>query len=163
MGVQNSSGRALDGLDALTAGLGGGSIVAGGLVAAIDSAAPIAHGPWLAAYLVLVCGVSQLILGFGQIALRGAHPSRRTRRAQLALWNLGNLAVAGGVLAGSAALVTIGSLMLLVGLARFAAGAGLGRRGARACALAYHAVVVGLAVSVIIGSALAGAAPGGGV
>jgi hypothetical protein len=144
-------------------GLGGGSIVAGGLVAAIDSAAPMAHGSWLAAYLVLVCGVSQLILSFGQIALRGVRPPRHTRRTQIALWNLGNLAVARGVLAGSAAPVTAGSLMLLVALAHFSARAGLGGRGTRARAVAYQAVVVGLAVSVIIGSALAGAAPRGGV
>lgn len=32
-------------------------IVAGGVVAAINSAAPFAHGSWLAAYLVLVGGV----------------------------------------------------------------------------------------------------------
>ena len=35
-------------------------IVAGGLVAAVDGAAPFAHGSWLAAYLVLVGGVAQL-------------------------------------------------------------------------------------------------------
>jgi hypothetical protein len=37
------------------------------------------------AYRVLVCGVSQLIPTFGQIALRGARPPRC---AQIALCNL---------------------------------------------------------------------------
>jgi hypothetical protein len=51
-------------------------IVAGGAVAAVNSAAPFGHGSWLAAYLVLVAGVSQVVLGAGRLALR-APPLRR--------------------------------------------------------------------------------------
>jgi len=45
-------------------------IVAGGAVAAVNSAAPFGHGSWLAAYLVLVGGVSQGVLGAGRLGLR---------------------------------------------------------------------------------------------
>ena len=135
------------------------SIVLGGLVAAINSATPFDHGSWLAAYLVLVAGVSQLVLGIGSLALLANRPSPATTRMQLGLWNLGNVAVAGGVFAGAPAVVVAGSAALLVALASFAISVGRGRRDARGWVLAYHANVIALAVSVGIGCALAGATP----
>ena len=77
-------------------GSAGVLIVAGGAVAAANSAPPFGHGSWLAAYLVLVGGVSQVLLGAGRLALRAPRPSRAVRRAQLVLWNLGSLAVPPG-------------------------------------------------------------------
>ena len=74
----------------------GAMIVVGGLVAAINSAAPFAHGSWLAAYLVLVGGVAQLLLGVGCLGLPAPRLSARLRRTQLGLWNVGNAAVASG-------------------------------------------------------------------
>jgi hypothetical protein len=44
-------------------------IVAGGIVAAVDSAAPFARGAWLAAYLVLVGGAAQFALATGLVAV----------------------------------------------------------------------------------------------
>jgi hypothetical protein len=76
------------------------------------------------------------------------------------LWNLGSLAVPAGVLADASPLVTVGSFALLRALALFAAGASGVRREVRGRALAYLAIVVGLAVSVVVGSALADAVPG---
>jgi hypothetical protein len=81
-------------------------IVAGGAVAAVNSAAPFGHGSWLAAYLVLVGGVSQVVLGAGRLALRAPRPTPALLRAQLVLWNLGSLAVPAGVLADAPTLVT---------------------------------------------------------
>jgi hypothetical protein len=135
-------------------------IVAGGVVAAVNSAAPFSHGSWLAAYLVLVGGVSQVLLGFGRLALRAPRPSRALRWTQLVLWNLGSLAVPAGVLADASTLVTVGSVALLWALALFAAGARGVRREVRARAVVYLAIVVGLAASVVVGSALADAVPG---
>ena len=148
----------LDRSSATFALLGGALVVAGGLVAAINSATPFAHGSWLAAYLVLVAGVSQVLLGVGRLALLVREPPRRLIRAQLLLWNAGSVAVPAGVLADAALPVTAGSAALLAALACFAAGV----RGVplRAGAVAYHALIVALAGSVIVGSALAGAAPG---
>jgi hypothetical protein len=141
------------------AALGGGAIVAGGLVAAVNAAAPFGHGSWLSAYLVLVAGVSQLVLGVGARALAVDRPPVTTRRVQLALWNLGNLAVAAGVLADAPVAVAAGSGVLLVALGSFALCVGRGRGGARRWVMAYHATVAILVISVGIGCALAGTIP----
>ena len=135
-------------------------IVAGGAVAAVNSAAPFGHGSWLAAFLVLVGGVSQGVLGAGRLALQAPPLSRARPPAQLALWNVGSLAVPGGVLWDAPMLVTAGSVALLCALALFAADARERGRAVRGRAVVYLAIVVGLAVSIVIGSALADAAPG---
>jgi hypothetical protein len=135
-------------------------IVAGGAVAAVNSAAPFRHGSWLAAYLVLVGGVSQIVLSTGQVVLGARRLTRAVSPAQLVLWNLGSLAVPAGVLADWAWLVTAGSVALLAALALFAIGAGGMRPNARRHSALYLAIVVGLTVSVVVGSALADAAPG---
>ena len=141
------------------AALGGAAIVAGGLVAAVNSAAPFAHGSWLAAYLVLVAGVSQLVLGIGVQALPVHQRASTTRRVQLGFWNVGNLAVVAGVLADAPLAVAAGSGVLLVALGSFALCVGRGRRRARRWVVAYHATVAILAVSVGIGCALAATMP----
>ena len=135
-------------------------IVAGGAVAAVNSAAPFGHGSWLAAYLVLVGGVSQGVLGAGRLALHAPRPTPALLRAQLVLWNLGSLAVAAGVLADVSPVVTVGSVALLWALALFATGARAVRREVRVRAVVYLAIIVGLAASVVVGSALADAIPG---
>ena len=135
-------------------------IVAGGAVAAVNSAAPFGHGSWLAAYLVLVGGVSQGVLGAGRLALQAPALTRPRPPAQLALWNIGSLAVPAGVLWDAPMLVTAGSVALLCALALFAAEARGRRREVRGRVVIYLAIVAGLAVSVVIGSALADAAPG---
>lgn len=154
MTVQTSEGRLLFAM------LGAVMIVGGGLVAAINSAAPFDHGSWLAAYLVLVAGVSQILLGLGHLLLPVSPPSTRLLRLQLTCWNAGNVAVAGGVLAGTTAVVIVGSAVLLVALGGFAAGAGWAWSAARGRLVAYHAFGLMLAVSVFVGAALAGANPG---
>lgn len=141
------------------AAFGTGSIIAGGLVAAANSAAPFPHGSWLAAYLVLVCGVAQVVLGVGALPLLASPADARARWSQLALWNTGNLAVAAGVLLTASALVAVGSAGLIVALASCAIVVGRGRRDARRWVLAYHALVLALAVSVGVGCVLASATP----
>jgi hypothetical protein len=135
-------------------------IVAGGAAAAVNSAAPFGHGSWLAAYLVLVGGVSQVVLGIGSLALHPQNPGRRMRRGQIVLWNLGSVTVPAGVLTDAPTLVTIGSIALLGALMLFATGARGRRDGVRGRTVVYLTIVVGLAVSVVVGSALADAAPG---
>lgn len=98
-------------------------IVAGGIVAAVNSAAPFAHGSWLAAYLVLVGGVAQVLLAAGRLVLSVPGPGPWRAGAQLVLWNLGSLAVPAGVLVDTPGPVTAGSLALLSALALFAADA----------------------------------------
>lgn len=95
MGDDRAIWQSVDGYTWAFTGAAGAMIVVGGLVAAINSAAPFAHGSWLAAYLVLVGGVAQLLLGVGSLGLPAPRLSARLRRAQLGLWNGGNAAVAG--------------------------------------------------------------------
>jgi hypothetical protein len=138
----------------------GAMIVAGGLVAAINSAAPFAHGSWLAAYLVLVGGVAQLLLGVGCLVLPEPRLSARLRRAQLGLWNAGNAAVAGGVLSDAFGLVVAGSLLLLGALVGFAFGAGPASSNPGGRLILYRVAILGLGVSVVIGGVLANSSPG---
>ena len=136
--------------------VGAAMVVAGGIVAAINSPAPFAHGSWLAAYLVLVAGVAQVGLGAGRAALPLPARAPRAARAEFGLWNAGNVVVVAGVLLDAPAIVVAGSVALLAALASFAAGT----RGARSPGVAvYRLAIVGLATSVLVGCALAGAAP----
>ena len=105
-------------------------------------------------------GVSQGVLGAGRLALHAPRPTPALLRAQLVLWNLGSLAVAAGVLADASPLVTVGSVALLWALALFATGARGVRREVRVGAVVYLAIIVGLAASIVVGSALADAMPG---
>lgn len=149
---------ALDGLRPV-AGVSAVLIVVGGLVAAINSAAPFAHGSWLAAYLVLVGGVAQLALAAGPLLLPAPRHSARLRRLQLAAWNVGVAGVAVGVLTGLAAVVVAGSVVVLAALSCFAVGAGPSRPFARGRVAGYRLVVALLAISVLVGCLLAGAPP----
>lgn len=126
---------------------GAALVVAGGLVAAANSATPFAHGSWLAAYLVLVGGVAQVALCLGAPAPAGL-------RARMLLWNAGTILVPAGVLSGLLGLVAAGSAALLVALASFASASHrTGRRGASV--LAYRGLLAALALSVAVGVALA--------
>jgi hypothetical protein len=136
------------------AGIAAALIVAGGLVAAVNSATPFAHGSWLAAYLVLVGGVAQLALGLGLLLLPAPVLSPRLGRAQLVLWNGGIALVAVGVLADAAAIVVLGSLVVLAALGCFARAAGPAREPGRGRVVAYRAVILVLAVSVLVGIGL---------
>ena len=142
------------------AAVAGIMIVAGGLVAAVNSAAPFAHGSWLAAYLVLVGGVSQLVLGGGPLVLPAPKRSVRLGYAQLGLWNAGTATVAVGVFTDLGAIVLVGSAIALTALGCFARGGGRGRPGARGRVILYRFLIGALAISVVVGSVLADAAPG---
>jgi hypothetical protein len=139
----------------------GALIVAGGLVAAINSATPFAHGSWVAAYLVLVGGVAQMFLGVWCLGLPEPKLAARLRGAELGLWNVGNAIVVGGVLTESASVVVVGSAMLLGALAGFALGGGPIRRDQPGRVIIYRIVILGLAGSVVIGAVLAHSSPGG--
>lgn len=139
------------------AGTSAALIIAGGLVAAVNSAAPFAHGSWLAAYLVLVGGVAQLALGVGPLLLPAPWSSGPLVRAQLLLWNAGTGLVAVGVLTDVTAVVIGGSVVVLGALACFARNAGPAREPGRGRVLAYRVVIAVLAISVITGIALSAA------
>ena len=97
------------------------SLAAALVALVVRMAEPFEHGAWLVAYLVLVGFLAQLLLGRGQAALLSSGdlpvPSRSKRLAQVALWNLGVLAVPLGVLVDTRLAVVVGSISLLAALA----------------------------------------------
>ena len=132
--------------------LGAACIVAGGLVAAASAPAHSEVGTWTAAYLVLVGGAAQVMLGVAQGVLSPGRVTGLVVALQVVLFNAGNAAVVAGTATGILVVGDIGALVLLVALV-LAAGATRGL-GGRAVGL-YRAIVVVLALSVPVGSVLA--------
>jgi hypothetical protein len=136
--------------------------LAAAFVAAVARAIePFSHGIWLVAYLFLVGFLAQLLLARGQATVLAAAPldTDPPIGAQATLWNAGVVSVPLGVLVGARVFVVIGSVALLTALAAFwrasrprrsesgavSGGAGVG----------YLALMVFMAGSVLIGTALA--------
>jgi hypothetical protein len=67
----------------LFAGLAGAFTLAAAAVATVRSQQPLDHGWWLVAYLALVGGLSQLIVGAGQFALGAASAGPRVLAREL--------------------------------------------------------------------------------
>jgi hypothetical protein len=133
------------------------------LVAAVARAIePFAHGIWLVAYLFLVGFLAQVLLARGQATVLAAAPSDADAPpigAQATLWNAGVVAVPLGVLVGARVFVVLGSVALLTALAAFwqasrprrlESGAASGGAG-----VGYLALMVFMAASVLVGTALA--------
>lgn len=134
-------------------------IVVGGLVAALTAPAPSEHGSWAAAYLVLVAGVAQLILGIGQAGLAVRLPSRRVVGVQALAWNVGNAAVLAGTLFSATTVVDAGGALLVGALVLFVrASRTTQRAGGNAVSwvrVAFRSAVVLLSVSIPVGLVLA--------
>lgn len=151
----------------LFTGTGSAFVLAAAAVAVANAREPFDHGWWLVAYLALVGGLSQLILGGGQFLLAARLEARvrgdRVLVAELLLWNVGTVLVPVGVLSEAPGAVASGSVLLMAALALFAGTTRAlprQRRGPdRLWAHAYRAVVVFMAVSVIVGTGLGGALP----
>lgn len=143
-------------------------VAAAAVIVAVQFAAPITRGWWLAAYLSLVGGISQGLLGPGLsvIARRAGarRPTAKATRAQLVLWNVGTIIVAVADLATAPSGILFGGFLLLVALASFTGSL----RTVRATALqptsrlatSYFLLVLVLAGSVFVGAALGNALPG---
>lgn len=143
--------------------LGTGCVVAGGLVSAATAPAPSTHASWAAAYLVLVAGVAQVALGWGQAVLAPHLPSPWRVVAQVGAWNAGNTAVMAGTLTGITPLVDLGGALLVVGLGLLIhtvrGGAGSGGRLAQWARYGFRSLVLILLVSIPIGLLLARIGP----
>lgn len=144
-------------------GLAAASLLVAVIAAIARAIEPFDHGIWLVSYLVLVGCLGLFLLGRGQMALlhRFSHsfPSSRARRAQLLLWGIGVIAVPFGVFAETRLAVVVGSLSLLAALASFwdtVRPALAQRRKSRDwLARGYLALIVFMAASVVVGTALA--------
>lgn len=96
--------------------VGGACIVGGGLLSAASAPVPSYHSSWAVAYLVLVAGVAQVVLGLTQASLAGAHLSRGLLTAELLTWNLGNAEVLAGTLLDVAIALYLGTALLIATL-----------------------------------------------
>lgn len=96
--------------------IGAASIVAGGLTAAATGPLGWSHGSWAAAYLILVTGAAQIVLGIGQDRLARRRVATRTMVGELIGLNLGSAAVIAGTLAGLEWVVDVGGLLILIAL-----------------------------------------------
>jgi ABC-type uncharacterized transport system permease subunit len=98
--------------------LGAAFVVLGGAVAAVTGPLSLTKGSWAAAYLVLVCGVPQYLVG--RLSFRASATS--TGWWLLAGWNAGNAAVVCGTLLRAPLLVDVGGVVLLGCLVAILAG-----------------------------------------
>lgn len=140
-------------------------LVAAAVIAALlgFTSAVIVHGWWLVAYLGLVGGVAQLMLGPGLFALRNrtgvATVGMRHKLLALALWNVGTIIVAAADLANSPSAVLGGSVLLVAGLGLFTVGlhdvTAAKRRSMSGWEWLYAVLLAFLGVSVVIGTVLA--------
>jgi hypothetical protein len=136
------------------------SLFAAALAGVVRAATPFDHGIWLVAYLFLVGFLAQALLGAGQSSLyrRAGRPlSGRLVRMEVVLWNFGVVAVPLGVLVNARIAVVVGSCALLPALVLFARSLNpsANPHGAISIAMAYTALLLGMASSVLIGTALA--------
>ncbi len=94
------------------------SIVAGGLVAAVTRPSGIEEGSWVAAYLVLVGGVAQIVLGGGR-AFLSTRDTSFSAWPMLWGWNLGALLTISGTIGATPTLTSAGGLATAAALVLF--------------------------------------------
>jgi hypothetical protein len=135
--------------------IGSAAIIAGGVVAAVSRPTGFELGSWLAAFLVLVGGVAQIVLGVGQAWIAHQRPRARDVRAEVVWWNLGLGATVLGSLAAVPIATTVGGAAIVVALCLFLRGVRGGGSAAGWTVPTYRAMVVVVVVSVPIGIALA--------
>lgn len=127
------------------------AIVVGGMLSAVTGPLDLEKGSWAAAYLVLVAGVAQYVMGIA------AKHGRRTGSASLdwwwfALWNLGHVGVIGGTVAGLTVVVFAGSGVLVLALAlAFLRSLRLQHPVHRMLLIGYRVLLVLLAISIPVG------------
>lgn len=138
-------------------------LVAATIAAIMNARTPFAHGWWLVAYLSLVGGVAQLLLGPGLIAVANRGTSNRQAlrysAAEIVLWNVGTAIVAVADLAVTPDGVVVGSVLLGLALALFARELkdvnAVSDKPTRAWRGGYAALLVFLALSTVVGTILA--------
>lgn len=96
--------------------LGVAFVVAGGLTAAVTGPLKLNKGSWLAAYLVLICGVAQCLLSRQSEMLGREPPDRHHPWVRPAAWNAGNGLVVLGALSSRPPVADAGGVLLLGGL-----------------------------------------------
>ncbi len=140
-------------VDRVADAFGVACVVAGGLVAAVTGPLALTQGSWLAAYLVLVCGVGLCVLSRQDALVRATSRERAHPWVRPTAWTVGNTLVVLGVLASRPLVTDAGGALLLGGLVLAASETrGAGRRGPAVVVRVVYGI---LATSVPIGLTLA--------
>lgn len=134
--------------------IGGLCVIAGGFVAAVTAHAPSQKATWAAAFLVLVAGVAQILLGAGQAWLAEQRPSPRWLIGELTAWNIGNAAVIVGAVARVTPVTDLGGVLLVVALVLLLMAVRGSRRRGWLLAL-YRVLIAIVLVSIPVGLVLA--------
>lgn len=134
--------------------VGAAAVILGGLVAAVTGPLDLSKGSWAAAYLVLVAGAAQVVMGSARQRWQRSG-SDAQGWAQFALWNLGNIAVITGTVTGSTVVVLVGAALLVIALV-LALLATFRLRGEpdRMLLLCFRVLLVLLTISIPVGVAL---------
>lgn len=128
------------------------AILLGGLVAAVTEPLELTKGSWAAAYLVLVAGLSQCVMGAAQCAWGQNRSASWRGWLQFASWNLGNISVLLGALSGVEVLVYAGSGTLVIALfLAFTSIRLLERAPSRWPLIVYRVLLVLLTISIPVG------------
>jgi len=135
--------------------VGGISIIAGGVISAVAAASPSYIASWAVAYIVLVAGVAQLVLGIGQAQLTSTQSPTWVIVAEAVALNLANVAVLIGSLAEIRVLSYIGAALLVIALVLFVWAVRGNHSRNRWLLYAFRAIVVILAVTAPIGLVIA--------
>lgn len=132
-------------------------MIGGGFVAAVAGAVDWSAGAWTAAFVVLVVGMAQLVLGLAQAALAPVLLDRGRVWTQWLLWNIGCAGVIGGTQVDAPVPVAVGSVLFLAALlvSGVTVRAHSGLTGTpRTLLTVYRVLLVLLCVSVFIGIVL---------
>ncbi|MDN5880579.1 MAG: hypothetical protein ACTHWW_00790 [Arthrobacter sp.] len=135
--------------------IGGLGMLLGGLFSAISAASPSYLAAWAVAYLVLVVGVAQVVLGLGQARLAVKTPSEGFVSAEVLTYNLANIAVLGGSMFSLTLLTWIGAGLIVVAMGLFIWAARGAASEQRWWLYGYRAMIVIILVSAPIGIILA--------
>jgi putative Mn2+ efflux pump MntP len=135
--------------------LGGVSVIVGGLLSAAAAPAPSYTASWAVAYIVLVAGVAQLVLGLGQARLAPHQPSARVVAVEAIAFNLAHVAVLLGTVIGSPWIVDVGAALIVVALGLFIWSVRGVSTGSRWVLYGFRAVILIVLITTPIGVILA--------
>lgn len=129
-------------------------LLAAGLLAAVTAFSPSYLASWAVAYLVLVVGVVQLILGVARVLLPMSPPAPSRVLLEAVGFNLGNLGVLFGQVASIWALTLAGALLQIITLNVMLL-AVRGKTLSKGLLLSYRILIVVLLVSNPVGLLIA--------
>lgn len=122
------------------------AVVGGALLSAALAPTPSYHGNWAVAYIVLVAGVGQIVLGVGQTAATAGTVRPAIIAVQVLLLNLGAAATVAATVGDIPALLYVAAVLQMVALVSFLWATRHGTRGLTLVALRIMAVLLLISV-----------------